>query len=68
MREVAKTTWTDEQLPDWEQDEELVISPERGMKKFTKENMAYEGDGPITKGEAPIPVAASREEPLDERH
>jgi len=68
VREVAKTTWTDEQLPDWEQDEELVISPERGMKKFTKENMAYEGDGPITKGEAPIPVAASREEPLDERH
>ena len=65
VREVAKTTWTDDQLPDWEQDEELVISPERGMKKFTKENLAYEGDGPIGKLEDPGPVAASREEPLE---
>jgi hypothetical protein len=65
VREVAKTTWTDEQLPDWEQDEELVISPERGMKKFTKENLAYEGDGPIGKLEDTGPVASSREEPLE---
>lgn len=68
VREVAKTTWTDEQLPDWQQDEELVIRPERGMKKFTAENLAYEGDGPIGKLEAPVgPVAASREEPIDQR-
>jgi hypothetical protein len=67
MREVAKTTWTDEQLPDWAQDEELVIRPERGMKKFTAENLAYEGDGPIGKLESAGPVAASREQPLDQR-
>jgi hypothetical protein len=46
MREVANTTWTDPELPDWDQDDELVIRPERGMKKFTKENMEYEGSGP----------------------
>ena len=46
VREVAGTTWTDEGLPDWNQDDELVIRPERGMKKFTKENMEYEGSGP----------------------
>ena len=67
LREVAKTTWTDEQLPDWQQDEELVLRPERGMKKFTAENLAYEGDGPVGKLEDPGPVAASREQPLDER-
>jgi hypothetical protein len=46
MREVQNTTWTDAELPDWDQDDELVIRPERGMKKFTKENMEYEGSGP----------------------
>lgn len=65
-REVASVTWTDEQLPDWEQDDELVIRPERGMKKFTAENLAYEGDGPIGTLENPGPVAASREEPLED--
>jgi hypothetical protein len=67
LREVAKTTWTDEQLPDWQQEEELVLRPERGMKKFTAENLAYEGDGPVGKLEDPGPVAASREQPLDQR-
>ena len=46
VREVAATTWSDDGLPDWTQDDELVIRPERGMKKFTKENMEYEGSGP----------------------
>ncbi len=46
VREVQATTWKDEGLPDWQQDDELVIRPERGMKKFTKENMEYEGSGP----------------------
>lgn len=65
-REVAKVTWTDEMLPDWAQEDELVIRPERGMKKFTAENLAYEGDGPIGKLEDPGPVAASREEPIED--
>jgi hypothetical protein len=68
VREVAKTTWTDEQLPDWVQDDELLIRPERGMKKFTKENLEYEGEGPIGKLESPPePVASSREQPYDQR-
>lgn len=46
MAEVAKTTWTDPELPDWDQPDELIIRPERGMKKFTKENMEYQGSGP----------------------
>ena len=46
VREVQGTTWNDDGLPDWQQDDELVIRPERGMKKFTKENMEYEGSGP----------------------
>jgi hypothetical protein len=68
LREVAKTTWTDEHLPDWKQEDELLIRPERGMKKFTKENLEYEGEGPIGKLESPVgPVHASREQPADER-
>jgi hypothetical protein len=62
-REVAKVTWTDDELPDWAQDDELVIRPERGMKKFTAANRAYEGDGPIGKLESPGDVAGSRELP-----
>jgi hypothetical protein len=66
VREVAKTTWTDEQLPDWTQEDELLIRPERGMKKFTKENLEYEGDGPVGKLENPGYVHTSREQPKDE--
>ena len=65
-QEIAAVTWTDNQLPDWQQEDELVISPERGMKKFTKENLEYEGDGPIGTLEAPVgPVASSREMPAE---
>lgn len=45
-REVANTHWHDDSLPDWNAPDELVIRPERGMKKFTKENLEYEGSGP----------------------
>jgi len=33
IREVAKTTWTDPELPDWDQPDELIIRPERGMSE-----------------------------------
>ncbi|HSD90767.1 MAG TPA: hypothetical protein VLB44_24750, partial [Kofleriaceae bacterium] len=46
IAEVSATTWMDSELPDWTQDDELVIRPERGMKKFTKDNMEYETDTP----------------------
>jgi len=62
-REVAKVTWKDDELPDWSQNDELVIRPERGMKKFTAANNAYEGVGPIGKLESAGDVAGSRELP-----
>lgn len=46
VKEVQNTQWKDDGLPDWVQDDQLVIRPERGMKKYTKENMEYEGSGP----------------------
>jgi len=46
VKEVQNTQWHDDGLPDWTQDDQLVIRPERGMKKYTKENMEYEGSGP----------------------
>lgn len=45
VREVAATRWRDDTLPDWSGPDELVIRPERGMKKFTDENRNYQGDG-----------------------
>jgi hypothetical protein len=43
LQEVQRTTWRNDQLPDWEQDDELVIRPERGMKKYSRRNMDYVG-------------------------
>jgi hypothetical protein len=47
IQAVQRSSWKDDSLPDWEQDDELVIRPERGMKKFWKDNVDYVG------GEAP---------------
>jgi hypothetical protein len=43
IQAVQRSTWQDDQLPDWEQDDELVLRPERGMKKFWSENVDYVG-------------------------
>jgi hypothetical protein len=43
IQEVARSTWKDDELPDWEQDDELVIRPERGMKKYWRDNVDYVG-------------------------
>jgi hypothetical protein len=40
--QVIATTWHDDHLPDWEQDDEVKISP-RVLKKYTRENIEYEG-------------------------
>jgi hypothetical protein len=64
-REVAGVTWRDDELPDWRQPDELVIRPERGMKKFTADNLAYRGDGRVGALESAGVVAASRELPVD---
>jgi hypothetical protein len=43
IQAVQRSTWKDDELPDWEQDDELVIRPERGMKKFWQDNVDYVG-------------------------
>ncbi len=44
MNAVAATRWRNDALPDGVWGDQLKITPERGMKKYTKENMEYEGD------------------------
>jgi hypothetical protein len=46
--QVLATTWHDDKLPDWEQDDEVKISP-RVLKKYTRENIEYVGaEAPAT--------------------
>lgn len=60
VREVANTRWHDDELPDYTAPDELTISPERGMKKFTKENIDYVGEE--------APVKAPTQEPGEDVH
>jgi hypothetical protein len=43
IQAVQRSTWKDDVLPDVGIDDELVLRPERGMKKFWKDNMDYVG-------------------------
>lgn len=43
-QEIGRVTWTDDTLPDWEGDDQLTISPERGLKKFMQDNVDYVGE------------------------
>lgn len=43
IQEVQRSTWRDDELPDWEAEDELVIRPERGLKKYMRENIEYVG-------------------------
>lgn len=58
-QEIARVTWTDESLPDWEGDDQLTISPERGLKKFMQDNINYVGE-PVHDG---YDVAPHKPEP-----
>jgi len=40
---VQRGGWHDDALPDWEADDELLIRPERGFKKYLKSNTDYVG-------------------------
>lgn len=42
IQAVQRATWHDDELPDWEQDDELVLRPQRGMKKYWRENLDAE--------------------------
>ncbi|MBV8759522.1 MAG: hypothetical protein JO257_19700 [Deltaproteobacteria bacterium] len=47
VKEVGLTHWHDDTLPDYTLPaDEILIRPERGMKKYTEENRNYQGDGP----------------------
>ena len=47
VKQVAATHWHDDSLPDYDLPrDEVLIRPERGMKKYTQENRDYQGDGP----------------------
>jgi hypothetical protein len=43
LQEVQRSTWKDAELPDVGIDDELVLRPERGMKKYWKDNIDYVG-------------------------
>lgn len=43
IQAVQRSTWSDDQLPDVGIDDELVLRPERGMKKYWQDNIDYVG-------------------------
>jgi len=44
IQAVQRSTWKDDELPDVAIDDELVLRPERGMKKYWQDNIDYVGD------------------------
>jgi hypothetical protein len=61
---AATAHWHDDALPDYTWNDELVIRPEDGMKKYIDEEMKYEGSGPI-KNVQGVPVPAPGHEDDD---
>ena len=43
IQQVQRSTWKDDELPDVEIEDEVVLRPERGMKKYWQDNMDYVG-------------------------
>ncbi len=43
IQQVANAGWKNDKLPDWEQEDTLVLRPERGMKKYWQDNIDYVG-------------------------
>ena len=43
IQKIARATWTDDELPDYDWPDELVLRPEGGMKGYWTENQKYEG-------------------------
>ncbi|MDQ3369991.1 MAG: hypothetical protein M3680_31620 [Myxococcota bacterium] len=42
IQQIRNTTWHDDALPDWEQDDEIKLGP-RTLKKYTRANIEYVG-------------------------
>ncbi len=61
IEKVSAYHWHNDILPDWVQEDMLLIRPEMGMKKYLPENLNYEGGGPeFPGGKAKEPVRAER--------
>jgi hypothetical protein len=43
IQQIARSGWKDDELPDYDWPDELVLRPERGMKGFMKSNREYVG-------------------------
>jgi hypothetical protein len=52
--EIAKTHWHDDRLPDYTEDDIVLMRPGSLVNKFSKEAMSYEGSGPDFTKELPI--------------
>lgn len=44
IQQVRGSTWKDDELPDVEVEDMIVLRPERGMKKFWQSNVDYVGE------------------------
>jgi hypothetical protein len=42
VQQLRGTTWKNDRLPDWDQDDEIKLGP-RTLKKYTRENVDYVG-------------------------
>lgn len=60
-QEIGRVTWKDDTLPDWEGDDQLTISPERGLKKFMQDNINYVGE-PVKDGYEMAPRKADTDQ------
>ena len=54
QKEIEKTHWHDDMLPDYNEDDMVLIRPGSLVNKFSKEAMSYEGSGPDFTKEHPI--------------
>jgi hypothetical protein len=52
--EIEKTHWHDDRLPDYEEDDIVLIRPGSLVNKFGKEALSYEGSGPDFTKQHPI--------------
>jgi hypothetical protein len=61
---VAAYKWKNDILPDWSGEDMLLVRPEQTLKKYSPENLSYDGGGPeFPGGKAKEPVRAERPAP-----
>jgi hypothetical protein len=63
QNEIAKTHWHDDRLPDFVEDDIVLIRPGSLVNKFSKEAMEYEGSGPDFTKSHPVPSSLPKAPP-----